>query len=608
MARNVQLIEIDLRSGITTNDNLYAIGPKTWRTKNAVWGYRYPRLGVDGFFQAAILRQPTSFPNNTTGRQINDATSFRDLGFCQNNIAMFSVGFGCNISNQYGYWGLDAGASKQTELDFATGTARCVVDSTNKIPGCSVYWSNPGRYPAALVTARGDDPDDPADYLVTNPDYGVLVWSHPLAHIEDTNYGHIYYLFDDTDPDGGGADGNGARSLTTDVTLCPRGCAALTVHLDRLWMLTAPIDTLTTDSELWYTDPFDLTTIRAANMLQILGRGTCLIPASFGAIDSTGVPHLIIGCKESVVVLDGDPILGGGLQASLRTISQGVGILNSHAAALTSYGVFLLGTDGDLWLIPPGAQTMIPVGGQIRNHLGINNMTYVVDTQANAAGSLVWFPPYLYIYPGGETGYFYIGEPSNEGIKFWGPMTRYGDTQRRAVIRSPEGFHAYLSVHGDHTNSVHSIDSLPLQTTPTRRFRYLSFDRTTAATGTYPDGSSSGRTAQISTGLINVPGHTIQISKILLETTHPPKTSGNALVTWTVAVTDEKMNSVTAIRTPESSPAYGTQQQYMIATQHFIVPPLPASRGLRITVDSTTESDLSLVRLFAEVRTTPVIF
>lgn len=326
MPRNTQPVEIDLRSGVLTNESLFQIGPRLWKSTNSVFGFRYPRV-VGSATGPWMHRQPLIFATRSTN-SYTDMQSFRDLGFANN--ATFpgtrrAYPIGCNSSNQYAIW-QDNGGS---EINFAGGVTRVTIGTTKEL-GCSVYWQTPGTYPNG-----GGATSDP-----------VLIFGHPLAT-------HIYYLFDSA---------SAVRSLTTDTTNCPASASAMALHLDRLWILTNYIGGAFSSgrSQVWYTDPFNLDTIRSTSVVQLNDAGTCLIRGQFGAVDVSGVPHLIMGCRNSVYVLDGDPQLGGGLQADLRTLSVGVGIPNSHAAAVTPYGVYFMGTDGNLWFIPPGCQSMQP--------------------------------------------------------------------------------------------------------------------------------------------------------------------------------------------------------------------------------------------------------
>lgn len=566
MARPTQLVEIDLRSGVVTNESPYVIGPRLRLAQNSVWNYPYPRSSALTP-TAWLLRQPLTFPQRAA-LTFTGAKSFRDIGFCFNGDPKFDkyvALIGCNTSNQLAMWGDLGGA----EIAHAGGVTRSTISAGSRILGCSAYWINPGTDP------NGGAPTSDA----------VLVFSHPLAT-------HVYYLLDA---------GASIRSLTSDTTNCPAGAAALAIHLDRLWLLQA---NATGTSKVWYTDPLNLDSIRTTNVVQVIGYGTCLIPGQYGAIDTSGVPHLIIGTKNAIYVLDGDPQLGGGLQADLRTLTEGVGMANSHCAALTPYGVFFLATDGNLWHIPLGCQTATPVGEATRNVLGTNNLTGVLDDEVD---SVVWLNPYLYVFPGGETGYFYIAEPTVEGIaRWWGPVRgdQVNTAARQAVIRAPR---ENLSIHapsGAQVTSLHSVDGTPVAAAA----RYLAFDPRTAQTGAYPNGANTNRTPTIRTGLINVPGHRVQPVRVILETMAIPAVSGNPAV-WIVTLTDEKGTAYTATLTPESSPPTGTgDDSTAVYTQHFSVPGMPASRAFSVIITTAAGTNLALHRASVEMHVTPAQF
>lgn len=568
MPRNTQLVELDLRGGVVTNESPYVIGRRLRLAQNCVWNYPYPRSSALNP-TAWLLRQPLTFPQRAA-LAFTGAKSFRDIGFCFNSAATFDkyvALIGCNTSNQYAMWGDLGGA----EIPFAGGVTRVTVSAGSKTLGCSAYWINPGTNPATGAPS--------AD--------AVLVFSHPLAT-------HVYYLLDAA---------ASIRSLTTDTTNCPAGAAALAVHLDRLWLLQA---NATGTSKIWYTDPFNLDAIRTTNVVQVVGYGTCLIPGQYGAIDTSGVPHLIIGTVNAVYVLDGDPQLGGGLQADLRTLTEGVGMASSHVAALTPYGVFYLATDGNLWHIPLGCQAAVPVGESMRNVLGTNNLTGVLDEET---GSVVWLNPYLYVYPGGETGYCYIAEPTVDGIaRWWGPVR--GDTvntaQREAVVRAPRDNLSLHSPSGAQVTSLHSVDVTPVAAAA----RYLAFDPRTAQTGSYPGGANTNRAPSIQTGLINVPGHQVQPVRVILETMGIPAVSGNPAV-WSVTLVDEKGTAYQAVRVPEAVPAVGTgDNSSFVAVQHFIIPGtgMPKCRAFSVVVATTFGTNLALHRALVEMHVTPEQF
>jgi hypothetical protein len=561
MPRNTQLVTIDLRSGITTNESLLAIGERLWKSQNSVWGYRYPRL--IGTAQGPwMLRQPLGFPARAA-TAYTGIKSFRDIGFSANG-SLSAQGIyliGANTSDQYSVWPETGG----TAVPFAGGVTRFTVPTSSSL-GCSAKWEHPGY-----------DPDSGAP-----TGDGILVFSHLFGS-------HIYYLLDG---------GTSIRSLTTDVSLCPAGAAALAVHLDRLWMLES--------GSVFYTDPFDITSIRSSSEIQILGSGRCLISGQFGDVDTSGVPHLVIASANSVQVLDGDPQLGGGVQASLRTLSTTVGVDSAHAACLTPWGVFLLGTDGNLWRIPPGCQTMEPVGDPIRDRLQLNNLTGAVDQDATATSSIIWFDPYLYIYPGGETAHFYIAEVTSSGLTFWGPHTGVNDDNggRVAVIRSPLSSLTTHSLTGAHVPSVHSVTITPTAGAA----KSLAFDTRSTATGTYPNGTQVNRGALMQTGALNVPGHTVKIQRVILEILRVPVKSVGVAVDWAVDVMDDAGAFFTLDRVPNTLPVAGTYEQEVTTTMHFSGAQLPAMRSASLYVLCTNDGSLSIQRMFVELHVTPAQF
>ena len=568
MRDKTQQIELDLQHGIVPNAPHAEIGARLRFAQNSVWNYRYPRLTVPGSGRGSwMLRQPLTFPDQAA-LTFTGAKSFRDIAFpfALLNVTTQAALIGCNTSDQYAMWRASGGA----EIPFLAGVPRSAIPPTSRILGCSVTWQTPGYNPAtgAPLTAASN----------------VCVFSHPFAQ-------QIYYIFD------GAPTATAIRSLTVDVApTCPTNAAGLAVHLDRLWMLTSAAQT-GRPAECWFTDPFNLDAIGPNNVVLIPDEGRGLAPGQFGTIDTSGVPHLIIGCANSVYVLDGDPQFGGGLQADLRALSVGVGVLSSHAMALTPFGVFFLGTDADLWLIPPGCQTMTAVGAPIRNHLGLNNLTGELDADLAPTGSLVWFPPYLYIFPGGETGAFYVAEPAAQGITFWGPV---GSGAREAVIAAPTQHWEFHAPSGRSLPSVHSVSTLAVGGTA----KYLAFDPYTAPTGTYPNGASVGRSVSLRTGLLTIAGHHVQAIRVVLEVLRLPLVGG-APVTWGVEVFDEHNVSYACTLLGPGSPFPGVYDARDTVTLYFVVPPQPASRGVAVRILGTDGADLGLQRAWVEVHVTP---
>jgi hypothetical protein len=603
-----------------------------------------------------MLRQPIIFAEKST-TSYTDAAAFRDLGYTYNTSIIsaptYLVVMGADTTSPnpvYRCWKASGGSA----LSFDSGVGTFTIDTSKKRPGCSVYWANPGNYPGGAVTSGtiGLDYDaatrtitrasgsfvtdgfvtgrtitvtkstrNNGTYTLTNVTALVLTVTENLvdetvgtsqvdsesatpvgtgalifSHIDGDQ---VYYLMDDASV---------VKSLTDDVTNCPEGATALALHLDRLWLATLPSGSAGQVSHVYYTDPLDLNAIRTTSVLTIPGYVLCLIPGQFGATDVSGVPHLVIGTDQGVWCLDGDPQLGGGLQANLRQLTNGVGILSPLAAAVTPYGVFFLGTDGDLWNIPPGCQSVAAVGQPIRNVLGINNYTGDVDSIASnkPTGSLVWFDPYLYIFPGGETTHAYLAEPSPRGIAFWGPITMSSNLDsREAIVKAPPVGTLYIqsgsSKMGAHL--VHSIDVTPT----TGAARFLTFDEFVTPTGSYPNGTSLNRASYVQSGLITVPGHRVQATRVTLETLRIPATSAPQTVVWRVDVQDERGNTVQGFLHPEPAVAAGTYAQTITATQHFTIPTLPASRGIMVKISASTEANLALQRAWVEVHTTPAV-
>lgn len=560
MPRNTQLVEIDLRSGIVTNESPYVVGRRLWRAQNAVWNYPYPRLAHSGATGPWMLRQPLTFPYRAT-YSYTGAKSMRDIGFNAGTSSGLAA-IGANSSDQYAMWDAFGGA----EIGFDATAARGTISSATKRHGCSVYWKNPGVHPRTNLASSS----------------GAFIFSHEELST-------VYYMF--------GTDTT-IYELGDSVSNVPSGASALAVHLDRLWLAHG------SSGMLWYTDPLNLNSIRTTNVVN-LGNEVpqCLVPGQLGTIDASGVPHLIIGNRTSVMVLDGDPTVGN---ASLRTLSSGIGMAGPNVAALTPYGVFFLGTDGNLWHIPLGTAEMRPVGDAIRDRLGANLWTGTIDADATATGCLAWFDPYLYMFPGGDCSNTFLARASARGVEeFWGPVTISSNLDgREAIVRPAPYGGSGFAPSGKSVPSIHSLTITPTAGAAS----YLSFDQRTGPTGSYPDGANKDRAAFVQSGLINVPQHRVQPARVLLETMKIPQTSAPQTVVWRVDAYDERGNTVLGALVPEPAVAAGTYQPMIVATQHFVFPPLPAARGISVKISASTEANLALHRAFVELRVTPEQF
>lgn len=624
-----QTIELKLREGVTPSEAFHIVGNGLVSSQNSVWNYRYPtRVGsMDGPW---MHRMPLTFALKS-GTSFTNLRSIRDIGFTQNTNILSSPTYltvmGADTSDRYQMWKASGGSA----LTHATGAPFTVVNNPYR-PGCSVYWETPGYNPREAVTSSvpmtfvasaktitrgsgdftangfrvGDsviitgttnnnatvtiaaitttvitttealvDEGPVTCTLTLNPvlTHGVLIYSHSEGN-------KIYYLQNNLST---------IYDLTSAVTNCPEGASAMTLHLDRLWMGKA----FSSYSLITYTNPNDLATIFPENIIRIPGQVSCLIPGQFGAVDSTGIPHLIIGTYEGILVIDGDPIVNGGLQASLRILSASVGIPNPNAACTTQYGTFILGNDAQLWLIPPGCQTMVAVGDPIQNNLGNDEAD-----NAYPIGSLAWLDPYLYIYPRGETARCFIAEPTGRSIKFWGPVTMASSvTSRLAIVKTPAVPSLYSVSGSTGAHPIYSADVLPTSGTN----RILGFDEYCQPTGTYPDGTSLNRTARVISGSINIPGHLVQIRRVTVEYTRPPNTSGGTTPALDVSVSNMQGVSRQGYRYEPASPAGTFLRAYVDVGHYTISNPFPHATGLLVNIAQTAEANLAILRVLVDI-------
>jgi hypothetical protein len=307
MARQTQLVELDLRSGVLSNESGFAVGPKLRLSQNAMW-QNY--VSLDDIRRRIMSMpsgiQPTpiyTLPNGThsTAYRILASVAAEDILPSQGFLTAMETG-----TNHFLIYNAKTGA-----LMSDTGTA---VGDQLTASGSIAYWP---------------DISTPTVYM-SHPGLGKIYQS--------TTFGTTQYTA--TDPPGDPYEGN----------------AAMIVHLDRLW--------LSKNRFLWFTDPIDPTKIRSTNFARFDDHITSLFRASSSPIDAGAGAHLVIGLRKAVWVIDGDPTYGNGIQRRLVT---GAGIADQRCVCETAYGAVCLLTDGQFYLIPSGAQTIEPIGMSVRD-------------------------------------------------------------------------------------------------------------------------------------------------------------------------------------------------------------------------------------------------
>ncbi len=561
-----ETITIPISEGIFSNASALDIGPKLLRAENAVWGYRYPV--VDGglnpvIYPPHLLRVPITFPARYPITYGSNPNKFVDIGFTNHDSddrKKLLVGT-TTTGNNLRLWEAETG----TIIGLAGGVTGQTLSSTTPGPGCSAYW------PYA-----GNAVDN------TNITGAAFFFSHPLVN-------EIFYLLDSD------ISANAIRSMNDDpITNTPAGATALAVHLDRLWMATG----ITTASKIWFTDPFDAETIRAESFVNIGDTVRAMLPTVPGDIDATGQAHLFVGCANSIWCVDGDPTSNSALR---RQVAAGIGVPGPLAACHSPYGVFFVGTDYQIHLMPPDGRQIIDIAYPIADKIG-----YQPGGSVNTPyTSLCWFPPYLYYFAAGRPDECYIGDMTNPSKPtWWGPISS-DIAATNSIVKGISDGASYNTPLGNASPAVYAAAPL----TSTTGY-FTGFDRYTLAQGSYPLGHEAGRIQSITTGLINRPGYRVYIDSVTLETVVKA-----ADYTWQVFAVNELAQSKQLHRTvTKAIPTSGTRDSNNIA-KHFYSP-LGAAGGaagekVRITIvgdtDVGTESkSMDLVRVRVAVRYIPL--
>ncbi len=554
-------VEIDLRGGIYANESLYGINAHLASSGNAVWGWRYPQAessfaGLADPRPPFFLRVPTYFPSGDVITPTGGIHMMLDIGFTGSAAAgRPRILIGTDSSDNMATW-LSTGGP----IPRAAGVAASSITFVSfPFPGCSAYWSTPG-----------------AGVNINSP---VLFFSHREAT-------QIYYLEDS---------GTEVHSMNNDgIANTPAGASAMCIHLERLWMARAATGFR---SILTYTDPFDAETIRGTNFVTIPDQVNAMTPSTPGEIDQSGVPHLFVGCANSIWMIDGDPVTTSALR---RQIVESIGVESPLGVCVTPYGPVFIGTDVQVYLCPPDGRNIIPIGDAVRNFLEPGTSSAV------SAATVAWFSPYLYLWPAGNTGTAYICDLTNpQRPSWWGPINKAGAT--KAIVKAAPGGYS------NHAASVSNIATPSIWAAS--EFAGTSailegFDRFTLARGTYPQGHEAARQQSIVSGYIHKEGHQVQLVRATLDTT--VKT---VAYTWTVRVTNDRGTSTTGVLSSSTPITPGSFLTVPTQRQLYTFPDNAKAVGnaLRFSVNgpatnlgTDTSQGMDLQRVRCRVRYIPV--
>jgi hypothetical protein len=501
-------IEIDLRGGVYSNETGYAIGARLRPSSNLAWQPKFSAGAAQGLANYCMAPPPRlTFP----------AT----IALSSNPVQICGWGVGHNATNQTYALGFDNSSPALfkawkvfgTGAGSVVGTADAVTASQSSANArthlsCAAYWEQTGDI-TIPATGVGE---------TTTPTHvtgGALFFSHPTIN-------KIFYLLDSSGT---------TRSYTDDVSNVPAGAQALLVHLDRLWMAK---DIEAAVSQVWYTDPFDAETVRPTNFLYIPDSVTALGLNTPGGLDASAQPHLVIGGRHTIYVLDGDPSQGNALE---RAIVFNVGVQSPMAMCTTPYGMVLLATDGQIYLIPPGAQQLVPVGNPIMDQLA--NFAPKSDSTLLVPTSLMWMPPYVYLYSQNDWNVGWMLELTDpQQPKWWGPIPHESGSVN-AVFMADDGRGPVAAAVGTQTLGIMRGISRAATTAPN------TFSLSALVWGAAPQITAVPQT--VKTGYLYANGHDIELRRVTLITNQ--QTAAN-LINYTVVAKTVDGQSYTGVKQP----------------------------------------------------------
>ena len=474
------------------------------------------------------------------------------------------------------------------------------------MPISQAFW----RAASLNVEARDLDGNGSTDHAaVTTALTGLTFFSHP-------GQDKIWY-FDNQPTNGTNASSGTSGTLTnwyirsytnaaTDPDLTrrmdygsmapPAGASALIVYLDRLWMAVPSTtgDTLGKSTLIYYTDPSNWRMIRPENFITVEDEVTALATPVSGGIGVGGQAQLVIIGIDSVSVLDGDPTLGNSI---LRTLSENIGGSNTKCVVETPYGIVLASTKGQVYLIPPGAQRLIPIGKPIESV--IENSSTAISGQPPI--QLFWQAPYVLLMMG-EIQKVYVFDLSNpENPKWWGPLV--GDETGYVIGQSRS---ASLASGVNDTTAFYS--TYPLTLSNTARESTISMTSTNTP-GLY----LVGRQAIIETGVIMIPSKKVELKSVYI--VRPRKTT---LPTLTVTATTSEGQTLTAIKyganpTMPVNASAVDDPRFPVVEKYIFTDKVVSNAGvagltstsLFVTITTATGYEPHIHRAFAEVRVQP---
>lgn len=354
------------------------------------------------------------------------------------------------------------------------------------------------------------------------------------------------------------------------------------IHLDRSFFLQAPGNGRST---AYYSDPLDPKTMRPTNFVVIPFDGTCMFRTAPSSVDVSAASHLCFGGTSSIWVLDGDPTSGN---AILRRLTYNIGIADRSCVTETALGAFILGTDGQFYLIPPGATQLMPAGHK-------DLATGYEPAASTARSSFAFVPPYVVYSPAGSTSLYLVDlSPVTSGgtPKWWGPFTVGATDPDDPLLDPPAGTLVRVSSVVPEAGAD-QVD----------RVYYASLVDEVATLDVVVRGSTgttAGRTVTLRTGYLNVEGHLLELRKLVVEYTRPADP-----VTVAAIITKADGSQITVSRLLKTAVTPAPDLLGRTVWDFSSNPVVSEGFGFDLVWPEATQPDVH--RAFVEVRVHPLV-
>jgi len=328
--QNTKTIRIPFEQGILTNASGYEIGPRLRLLENLV--YRYVSLGGDAKSTLAIPMVPSPGP-----ALFPPGVNLGDMGALLGDLgeSFYFVGGNEFTTAQRVVYNMDTGQEIVSNVNFGAGLSPSdrwsFAFAGNIVQPTTFCTRADGLAMGQIVLVAGVPTIQP--YVpVFNP--GVA--------------GQLYY------------------------------------YLNRLWL---GYRIAGRRSLIFFTDPLGTGIIRGNNFIDFPDSLVKMFRASSSDVDIGASSHLIFAGKSSISVLDGDPTSGN---AVFRSLKRDIGVSFPAQVAEVGSGACFIGSNDQIYYLPPGVNQLIPIGQEVRDLIASNSPNQILG----------WRNPYLYFFIG----------------------------------------------------------------------------------------------------------------------------------------------------------------------------------------------------------------